>query len=443
MEPATASITESHETNLQDFVTKNLRHNYIVNVLDGGFFGFALGFASFTTVIPLFVSSMTNSAILIGLIPAIHMMGWQLPQLFLANTVSRQRTYKPMTVMMTIHERLPFLGLALIAFFLPHLGVPAALALTFLMLIWQGLGGGFTANPWQNMVARIFPPATRATFIGAQTALLSLFASAGAVGSGLLLARIPAPLNYTCCFLVACVWLVLSWLCINQTREPVPHESIVPPPAGPMFHNIRKIWQKDPAFRWYLVSRVLTQFGMMAFAFYVIYAVKHLGMSDMEAGFLTSALFITQVAANPILGWIADRWSKKNILAIGAAAMLLSTTLAFFARAPYWFYPVIILNGLASTIYWTVGLAITIEFGNEGDRPTYIGMANTFIAPATFLAPVLGGWLADTFSFQSTFLVSALFALSALIVLQFFVSNPHVEDRGDISQKTNPIEANG
>ena len=37
-----------------------------------------------------------------------------------------------------------------------------------------------------------------------------------------------------------------------------------------------------------------------------------------------------------------------------------------------------------------------LEFGEEEDRPAYIGLANTLIAPFTFLAPVLGGWLADT-----------------------------------------------
>lgn len=47
-------------------ISRNLRYNFIVNLLDGGFFGFAMGFASFVTVIPLFVSTMTASAILIG-----------------------------------------------------------------------------------------------------------------------------------------------------------------------------------------------------------------------------------------------------------------------------------------------------------------------------------------------------------------------------------------
>ncbi len=132
---------------LEQQIRKHLRYNVIVNLLDGGFFGFALGFGSFFTIIPLFVSQMTDSAILIGLIPATHNVGWQFPQLLTAGWVSRMRRYKPAVVTITMMERLPFLGLAAVAWFLPAIGKPAALALTFMLLIWQGFGGGFTAIP--------------------------------------------------------------------------------------------------------------------------------------------------------------------------------------------------------------------------------------------------------------------------------------------------------
>jgi len=94
-------ITEQHHR-------KHLRYNITVNVLDGSFFGFALGFASYVTVIPLFLSQLTDSAILIGLIPALHSFGWQFPQLFTANWVSRLRRFKPAVLFFTIQERLPF-----------------------------------------------------------------------------------------------------------------------------------------------------------------------------------------------------------------------------------------------------------------------------------------------------------------------------------------------
>ena len=80
--------------------------------LMAAFLVLGMGFASFTAIIPLFVHHLTNSAVLIGLVPAIHNMGWQLPQLFTAGWLARARTFKPLALWMTINERVPYLGLA-------------------------------------------------------------------------------------------------------------------------------------------------------------------------------------------------------------------------------------------------------------------------------------------------------------------------------------------
>src|SRR5512144_379823 len=102
-------------TKVELFIRKHLRYNVIVNLLDGGFFGLGIGFASFSAILPLFVASMTQSATLIGLVPAIHAAGWLLPQLFTAHHTSRLRRYKRTVLRNTVHERIPFLGLAIVA----------------------------------------------------------------------------------------------------------------------------------------------------------------------------------------------------------------------------------------------------------------------------------------------------------------------------------------
>src|SRR5512135_308732 len=123
-------------TKVEQFTRKHLRYNVTVNLLDGGLFGVAIGFASFSTILPLFVASMTNSATLIGLVPAIHATGWLLPQLFTAGYTSRLRRYKRTVILTTIHERVPFLGLALVALFLPRIGLHTGLIITFMLLTW-------------------------------------------------------------------------------------------------------------------------------------------------------------------------------------------------------------------------------------------------------------------------------------------------------------------
>jgi MFS family permease len=69
-------------------------------------------------------------------------------------------------------------------------------------------------------------------------------------------------------------------------------------------------------------------------------------------------------------------------------------------------------------------MAMTIEFSKDSDRPAYIGLANTLIAPITFLAPLLGGWLADRSGYQAAFLASSIAGVITLLILLLFVKDP-------------------
>jgi MFS family permease len=403
---------------------KDLVYNYVVNILDGAFFGFALGFASFSTIIPLFISTLTDSATLIGLIPAFHTVGWQLPQLFTARRISRLPRYKPYVLLTTIHERIPFLGLALIAWFAPQINNNLALAIAFMFLLWQGFGGGFAGNAWQNMIGKVIPSRYLATFFGMQSAAASLLAAGGAVVAGILLERLDNPLNYSLSFLLAGLLMMVSFVFIALTRESprvVVEETHAPPP---LWNTIVATLKSNRNFTSFLIARILSQFGMMAFAFYVVYAVRYHGMSAGMAGIMTSVLFITQVIANPLLGRIADHWSRKHIMEIGGIAIAISALLAWQAPDLSWFYLVFILVGIANTTFWTVSMALTLDFGTEEERPTYVGMANTLIAPASVAAPLLGGWLADTAGFNYTFITAAAAGVGTALLLFFFVREP-------------------
>ncbi len=414
-------------------VQKHLKHNLTVNLLDGAFFGMGWGFGSFGTMIPLFVSRMTDSALLIGLIPAIHAVGWQLPQLFMAGAVSRLRRYKPMVMWITIHERLPFLGLVFISLFLAALGNKAALVLTFLMLIWQGLGAGFTANAWQSLVAKIIPPTARGTFFGAQSGLANIFMSITAVAAGYLLDKVDNRFDFGVSFGLCLVGMTLSMIAIGLTREPVDFEKTIPEKTGSPWRSWVKILRHDSNFSAYLLVRLLSQFATMGFAFYILYGLQQFDMDPVTAGFLTACLTITQTAANLVMGWLGDRFGHRSMLIAGAIATVGSSLLAWGAHSIAWLFPVVILAALANVAYWTIGMAITVEFGTEETRPTYIGLSNTLVAPFTILAPLLGGWLTDAFSFQATFMTSAVIGLGVTILLMLLVRNPRNNRPGEIN----------
>jgi MFS family permease len=411
-------------TKVEQFIRKHLRYNVTVNMLDGGFFGLALGFASFGTILPLFVASMTDSATLIGLVPAIHAAGWLLPQLFTANFTSRLRRYKRTVLLMTIHERIPFLGFALVALLLPTIGLQAGLVITFILLTWQGLGGGFTANPWTSMISKIIPPETRGTFFGTQAAIANLFISGAAVGAGYLLDWFDAPFNFMVCFLIASLFFTFSWFALALTREPADYDKVIEENPLPFWHGAGRILKRDKNFNWFLAARTLSQFATMGFSFYIVYALRHFQMDAVTAGYLTATLTIAQTVANAGMGWMGDRVGHRLMLVIGAASATLSSLLAWFAPSLAWFFPIFILSGFANVSIWTNGMTMTVDFSDEKERPFYIGLAQTLTAPATIIAPLIGGWIADTRGFGLTFALSMLLSIVMMAILVFLVKEP-------------------
>jgi MFS family permease len=67
---------------------------------------------------------------------------------------------------------------------------------------------------------------------------------------------------------------------------------------------------------------------------------------------------------------------------------------------------------------------MSLQFGDERQRPTYVGMSNTLIAPSAILAPLVGGLLADSFGYSITFITSAVIGLMSVIALATLVKDP-------------------
>lgn len=411
-------------TKVEQFTRKHLRYNVTVNLLDGGFFGLALGFASFGTILPLFVASMTNSATLIGLVPAIHGAGWLLPQLFTANFTARLRRFKRTVLLATIHERIPFLGFAAVAFALPKIGLQTGLILTFVLLIWQGLGGGFTANSWTSMISKIIPAESRGTFFGTQAAVANLFISGAAVGAGYLLDWLNSPVDFMLCFLIASLFFSLSWIFLAFTREPADYEKVIEENPSPFWHGAGRILKRDQNFNWFLCARILSQFATMGFSFYIVYALRRFHMDEVTAGYFTATLTVSQMVANASMGWMGDRVGHRLMLIIGAVSAILSSLFAWFAPSLGWFFPIFALAGFANVSIWTNGMTMTVDFSHENERPFYIGLAQTLTAPATIIAPLIGGWIADTQGFASTFGWSTVLSVGMMLILVFLVKEP-------------------
>jgi MFS family permease len=420
---------------LQAEIRKNLRHNFIVNTLDGAFFGHAMGYASLVAVIPLFVSTLTTSTSMIGFIVALHPIGWFLPQLLTANHVAKLRRYKPMVVLLTAHERWPFVGLAIVAWLVPVIGKEVALALTVFLMACQGLGGGLTATAWQSMVSKVVPAERRGTFYGSLSAGASLLGSISVVIAGRILLDLPSPLDFTVCFALCAVFMCISWYFLAQTKEPEsePKEHTVN--TWQIFcGHLMVILRRDGNFRWFLVGRMLSQFAVMAVGFYAIFSKNQYGMDEQVIGIMAGLLTVSKMIASPLCGWIGDQWGHQRVFALGMLFAAASAFLVLTGTHVNVLYMAFVLAGAADAVMWATAMTMSSDFGGLEDRPYYIGLANTLIAPAAMIAPVVGGMLADQFGFSATFLLAAVSGLAAAIIMQFALRDPRAVENQVNSQ---------
>jgi MFS family permease len=112
-------------------------------------------------------------------------------------------------------------------------------------------------------------------------------------------------------------------------------------------------------------------------------------------------------------------------LICGALLLMAAALTAWVAMSATWLAVVFFLLGAAISAELTSSLNIILEFCTPEDRPTYIGLTNTLLAPTLALAPIIGGWLATlTGGFSLLFLAAALCAGLGALLLLFWVHEP-------------------
>jgi MFS family permease len=429
-EPVPAPLNNTRDDallNQQQEQQRHFWHNLIVNVIDGGFFGMAiLGFSSTTTVLPLYLNTLTDSTILIGLIGSLGIVGWRLPQLLTARRVAGLSHYKPFTIRMTFHERFPFFLMAAVALFTVGMPAWAAIALTFLFFTWHAVGGGLTATAWQSMIGRIMPDSRRGTFYGIQSAAFSTFGAGGAFLSGWLLIALPYPTNFAVCFALAGVTTFISWGFLALTREPAPVSA--PPPVETSYRvywrNLMNLLVHDTNFRWFVAALALSQFALLGERYYTLYATREFALTPDVIGTMTGLFALVQIPFNMLAGALGDRFGHRLMLSIGVLALVIANVIALVAQDATWLYVVWIFAGAGGAILFTSTLAIILTFGDIHQRPYYIGLGNTLIAPSALIAPFIGGALVDAINFDAMFIFIIVSAVGALLLLRRSAAAP-------------------
>jgi len=405
-------------------VRRNQTWNFWVNLLDVTFYHLALSFIFGSTVLSLYASHLTASAALIGLIPAIQNVGYFLPQLLVAHRSEQLVRQKPLILRISVMERFPYLFIALNCLLWPTAPAGVSFAILAVGLGIATLSGGLAGPAWNQMLAKVIRVERRGLFFGLSSAAGGMLGVAGAAVSRHVLGAYAFPTSFGICFLLCFVSQVLSWTALSLNREPPRRPKTEAPSVREYWRRLPGVLRSDPNFCRYLVARALIVLGTMGTALYIVYGKRTLAVTDVFGADLTMAALITQTAATPLLGMLADRRGNKLLIQISALLGGGALVLMLLASDSLWLYPAFMLANGALASMFVGSQAINMEFGGEANLPTYVALANTLLALPILVAPILGGWLADTVGFQTLFVAALVFSPAGWAAMCFGVRDP-------------------
>ena len=410
---------------------RHLRRNFSFGVLNGVFFNLYSALLDPSLVLSWFVSQLTTSNFLIGLITPIQNGGWFLPQLVMSSYLQRRQRKLPFYARMA-GVRAVIWGLMTLAIFL--IEDPTVLLVVFFTLLTaSSLGAGLSGLCFVDFVAKAIPPTRRGAFFAWRLFLGGLLALGGSLLVRYILDErrgFAFPDNYAILFLLSFFALCAglgSFVLVVEPLEPVNEERIS------LARQVRRaldLPRRDKNFRRFLTMRLLLMGAEIASPFYIVYAKQALSLPVSMVGVYLTGTTLASFASNLLWGRISDRRGNKLLLALSNSLGLFIplTALAIVPLANLWpglrelapglFALVFVLSGGFKSGSMIGNMNFLLEIAPADNRPLYIGFTNTIMGIA-LLATSVGGLIVDLVGFTVLFsLALAFYALALLSTLR-------------------------
>jgi len=415
------SIPNAHTLNPE--VVKHIKRNFFANILDAGFWFFGDSFVAAYTILPVFMSTLTDSPILIGMIPALEGAGWFLPQLFLAKHLESKNRRLPLVLKLGIFDRVPYLFLALGAYLVLKLDQKVAIVLFLLFYGIKAFSSGLVALPWQELIATVIPVSHRGRYWGFSLILGKLLGMFGAIIAGLMLAKITYPLNYAYMFLAGFICVAISYIFLSLNIEPEINRQTFAKNIN-VWGRIKVILDANKNFAVFLVNRGFVFLSFMGLGFVTVYGIEKFHLPISYSAIFTAVMLIAEIVGFGIWGTIGDKDGYKRVIEVCNLFLIVGLVALLFVDSIWGLYIVFGIISFAHSGEFIADQNIAMEFGKEADRPTYIGMSKTLIGPFLLAAPIIGGGIVKLWGYQSMFLTALILAVFAFGIIKFFVKDP-------------------
>jgi MFS family permease len=316
-----------------------------------------------------------------------------------------------------------YIGYALSVIARPMMAAAGSFGWFFGAKLSERLGNGIQATPRDAIVADVTPPSR----IGAAYGLKRSIAQAGSIVGALLgwIAMWLTDDNMGAVFWLACVPSFVAFLLLTfYVKEPkrMDHSAVsaeVPLPATKRRHRIS--WSNlrllGSSFWLLMLVNAIFMLARVSEQFLVIHAKESYDMASRYAPIVCMVYNLGYCLISYPVGLMADRINRYWFLTLGIVIMVLASLILATAVNLWILFLGILFWGFQMGITLNIFSSLIAETVPENLRGTGFGCYYIINAVAIILAETMAGKVADVFGLHSSFIVSAVISIVALIAL--------------------------
>lgn len=394
-----------------------------------GFFAAAQD-AFILAYLPLLAHALGASNTQIGILTAAQSLGAMLA-LYPGAVFGRRAQSRRWVVVLYagILGRLCLFGTALVVAFL---GGQTALWLVTVLFMARSFLGNFTLPAWTSLAADVIPDGLRARYFASRNFAINGATLAITPIGGLLLDGLGFPGGYVSALLVSFALGMVATFAYSRIPEPPAR-----PAAATSKHRsltLRKVLRNRPFVMFVAATFALHFSTQIAGPFFNVYLKDHVGGSNFDIGWLSTASALSGTVGQLAFG---DIMARKGPLWLGRCSLLVLPLLPLmwlFVTAPWMVLAPNVIGGAMWAAFGLANFQHLLEVTDDAEREEYVALFHTCIFFAMFVAPFLGGVVADRLGFRPVFLISGLGRIAATVLFFFFVPSPRTRALPDESQ---------
>ena len=389
-----------------------------MGVLHGSFFNAGMAFADLHTLLPVFLSLFSNSKILIGVFISFYGISGVLPQLFVANKLENKIHKKPWMVIAISIRSLSFALLSILTFFFAESNPVFVIISLFLLFTLFSFMGGVAVIPFMDIWGKTIPSRVRGRFFGHRQFWGGLMAIASGAIAKIILDSdtISFPDNYSILFLLAFIFMSISYLALGSVKEGAEevHKKMLS--FGEFLKKSGQIIKSNKNYRKFIFIQILIGANTLALPFYIIYARENLEISLGMVGIFVSARMFGRAFSNLLWAYVTDFLGNKKLFQISTLLGLSVPILALLTppEVPGLFVLLFVISGFCISGIRLGTNSFLLDIAPSKDRLAYVSI-NSSLTFIIMFFPFLGGIILEYFNYQILFSITFIFIFMAFL----------------------------